>query len=216
VQNLNTISPPSIAWREQWLADHSSNAFFSFSSLQVLFRSGVLNQLEAKRDELLSDRIIQLQAFCRGYLARRRVGQRRVQVSKRSIDGRATCRRECLINTFHLSTPKELAVRCIQRNVRAFMQVRDWPWWRLLVRVTPLLNVHRTEEQLKIANDELQAFKAKMEKLETDRNALKTENSKLESKVSCALTKANSFFCRLIACMPRESSLFLLHPFAVF
>lgn len=49
--------------------------------LQVLFRSGVLNQLEAKRDELLSDRIIQLQAYCRGYLARRRVGQRRVQVS---------------------------------------------------------------------------------------------------------------------------------------
>lgn len=48
---------------------------------QVLFRSGVLNQLEAKRDELLSDRIIQLQAFSRGYLARRRVNQRRVQVS---------------------------------------------------------------------------------------------------------------------------------------
>jgi myosin XVIII len=64
------------------------------------------------------------------------------------------------------------------------MQVRDWPWWRLLVRVTPLLNVHRTEEQLKIANDELHALKAKMEKLEGDRNSLKTENSKLESKVS--------------------------------
>jgi hypothetical protein len=30
------------------------------------------------------------------------------------------------------------------------MSVRDWPWWRLLVRVTPLLNVHRTEEELKI------------------------------------------------------------------
>lgn len=52
----------------------------SFSFLQVLFRSGVLNQLEAKRDELLSDRIIQLQSYCRGYLARRRVGHRRVQV----------------------------------------------------------------------------------------------------------------------------------------
>jgi myosin heavy subunit len=62
--------------------DRSSNVFLSFSLLQVLFRSGVLNQLEAKRDELLSDRIIQLQAFCRGYLARRRVGQRRVQVSR--------------------------------------------------------------------------------------------------------------------------------------
>jgi myosin XVIII len=55
-------------------------SFSMFSFLQVLFRSGVLNQLEAKRDELLSDRIIQLQAFSRGYLARKRVGQRRVQV----------------------------------------------------------------------------------------------------------------------------------------
>ncbi|XP_070496062.1 unconventional myosin-XVIIIa isoform X2 [Chironomus tepperi] len=124
---------------------------------QVLFRSGVLNQLEAKRDELLSDRIIQLQSYCRGYLARRRVGHRRVQ---------------------------ELAVRCIQRNVRAFMQVRDWPWWRLLVRVTPLLNVHRTEEQLKIANDELTMLRVKLEKLEGERNLLKTDNSKLESKLS--------------------------------
>lgn len=82
---------------------------------------------------------------------------------------------------------QELAVRCIQRNVRAFLQVRDWPWWRLLVRVTPLLNVHRTEEQLKLAVDELQLLKTKMEKLESDRNSLKTENSKLEGKVRIEL-----------------------------
>ncbi|XP_058462941.1 unconventional myosin-XVIIIa isoform X2 [Malaya genurostris] len=124
---------------------------------QVLFRSGVLNQLEAKRDELLSDRIIQLQAFSRGHLARKRLAQRRVQ---------------------------ELAVKCIQRNVRAFLKVREWPWWRLLVRVTPLLNVHRTEEQLKIATTELQLLKAKLDKVESDRNNLKAENSKLELKLS--------------------------------
>jgi regulator of replication initiation timing len=64
------------------------------------------------------------------------------------------------------------------------MQVRDWPWWRLLVRVTPLLNVHRTEEQLKIANVELHTLKTKIEKLENDRNLLKTENARIESKVS--------------------------------
>ncbi|KAL1399482.1 hypothetical protein pipiens_008180 [Culex pipiens pipiens] len=124
---------------------------------EVLFRSGVLNQLEAKRDELLSDRIIQLQSYCRGHLARKRLAQRRVQ---------------------------ELAVKCIQRNVRAFMKVREWPWWRLLVRVTPLLNVHRTEEQLKIATTELQVLKSKLEKVEGERNSLKAENSKLESRLS--------------------------------
>lgn len=149
--------------------------------MQVLFRSGVLNQLEAKRDELLSDRIIQLQAFCRGYLARRRVSQRRVQVRYSKNLHFSFCQ-PCF--EFQFSLYQELAVRCIQRNVRAFVQVRDWPWWRLLVRVTPLLNVHRTEEQLKIANDELHLLKAKMEKLEGDRNALKTEKSKLEAKVS--------------------------------
>lgn len=68
--------------------------------------------------------------------------------------------------------------------MKAFLAVRDWPWWRLLVRVTPLLNVHRTEEQLKSATDEVQILRAKLEKIENDRNLLKTENEKLESKVS--------------------------------
>ncbi|XP_017053831.1 unconventional myosin-XVIIIa isoform X2 [Drosophila ficusphila] len=124
---------------------------------EILFRSGVLSDLEAKRDVLLSDRIIQLQAFCRGYLARKKMAQRRVQ---------------------------ELAVRCIQRNVKAFLAVRDWPWWRLLVRVTPLLNVHRTEEQLKTANEELVMLRAKLEKIECDRSEVKAENQKLEAKLS--------------------------------
>lgn len=44
---------------------------------------------------------------------------------------------------------EDVAIRCVQRNVRKFMLVRDWPWWRLLVRITPLLNVHRTEQELK-------------------------------------------------------------------
>ncbi len=29
------------------------------------------------------------------------------------------------------------------------MGVREWPWWRLLVRLTPMLNVNRTEDQLR-------------------------------------------------------------------
>ncbi|XP_030375800.1 unconventional myosin-XVIIIa isoform X2 [Scaptodrosophila lebanonensis] len=132
-------------------------ASYRIGPSQILFRSGVLNELEAKRDVLLSDRIIQLQAFCRGYLARKKMSQRRVQ---------------------------ELAVRCIQRNVKAFLAVRDWPWWRLLVRVTPLLNVHRTEEQLKTANEELLMLRAKLEKIECDRGELKADNQKLEAKLS--------------------------------
>ncbi|XP_052871801.1 unconventional myosin-XVIIIa [Anopheles cruzii] len=130
---------------------------YRIGTSQVFFRSGVLGALEAKRDELLSDRVIQLQAHCRGYLARRRLARRRLQ---------------------------ELAVRCIQRNVRAFLKVRDWPWWRLLVRVMPLLAVHRTEEQLLAATAELQQVRAKLDRIEAERNELKTANHKLEARLS--------------------------------
>ncbi|XP_067640485.1 unconventional myosin-XVIIIa isoform X2 [Eurosta solidaginis] len=154
---FDTAGSKDITVEQILAANEVDTATYRIGPSQILFRSGVLSELEAKRDELLSDRIIQLQAYCRGYLARKQVARRRVQ---------------------------ELAVRCIQRNVKAFLAVRDWPWWRLLVRVTPLLNVHRTEEQLKLANEELAMLRAKLEKIENDRNELKTDNQKLEAKLS--------------------------------
>ncbi|KDR16277.1 Myosin-XVIIIa, partial [Zootermopsis nevadensis] len=124
---------------------------------QIFFRSGVLAQLEAQRDERLTDNVVRLQARCRGYLARRKLNKLKIQ---------------------------DLAVRCIQRNVRKFMSVRDWPWWRLLVRVTPLLNVHRTEEELRIKTEELEQLRSKVEKLEQERTHLKHDNDRLEAKLS--------------------------------
>nr|XP_033333576.1 unconventional myosin-XVIIIa-like isoform X2 [Megalopta genalis] len=124
---------------------------------QIFFRSGTLERLEAQRDEKLTGHIVLLQARCRGYLARRK------------------------LNTLKL---QDLAVRCIQRNVRKWMSVREWPWWRLYVKVAPLLNVHRTEDQLKAKTEELEIFKAKVERLEQERNHLKHDNDILETKLS--------------------------------
>ncbi|GAB6030070.1 Myosin XVIIIA, variant 2 [Chamberlinius hualienensis] len=124
---------------------------------QVFFRTGALVQLEEQRDERLQDTVVRFQSYCRGYLARKKFAKRKVQ---------------------------ELAIRCIQRNVRKFMVVRSWPWWRLLVRVVPLLNVHRTEEELKSKTEELETLRLKVEKIERERNELKHENNKLEAKVS--------------------------------
>ena len=171
--------------------------------LQIFFRSGVLAQLEAQRDERLTDNVVRLQARCRGYLARRKLNKLKVtavlinkpetpwhlsfqmatitnivytflaspllfyvqfalvSVTHKllvSVEAVQVIDFETLLKCWYIhmlifsSLPQiqDLAVRCIQRNVRKFMSVRDWPWWRLLVRVTPLLNVHRTEEELRI------------------------------------------------------------------
>ena len=52
----------------------------------------------------------------------------------------------CISPLFQL---QHLAISCIQRNVKKFMAIRDWSWWKLYTKVQPLLNVHRTEEELK-------------------------------------------------------------------
>ncbi|XP_065348989.1 uncharacterized protein Mhcl isoform X1 [Cloeon dipterum] len=127
------------------------------TEMQVFFRSGVLGQLEAQRDEKLQDHVTRLQARCKGYLARRRFEKRKVQ---------------------------EVAVRCVQRNVRRFLKVRDWPWWRLLVRVAPLLNVHRAEEELRKQTEELEGLKMRLDKSEAEKLRLKQHNERLEARMN--------------------------------
>ncbi|XP_045454349.1 unconventional myosin-XVIIIa-like [Melitaea cinxia] len=123
----------------------------------IMFRGGVVGELDARRDAALARVLVRLQARARGLLARRRAQRLRTQ---------------------------HTAARCVQRNVRAFLAVRDWPWWRLLVRVTPLLAVHRTEHRLKQAQDELETLRAKLEKVETERTHYKNETEKFENKLS--------------------------------
>ncbi|XP_050667390.1 unconventional myosin-XVIIIa isoform X4 [Leptidea sinapis] len=124
---------------------------------QIMFRGGVVGELDGRRDAALARVLVRLQARARGLLARRRTHKLRTQ---------------------------HTAARCVQRNVRAFLAVRDWPWWRLLVRVTPLLAVHRTEHRLKQALEELDTLKTKLDKVENERALYKDETEKLQTKLS--------------------------------
>ena len=44
---------------------------------------------------------------------------------------------------------QHLAITCVQRNVKKYVAIKEWPWWRLYTKIQPLLDVHRTEEELK-------------------------------------------------------------------
>ncbi|KAL5016328.1 hypothetical protein ScPMuIL_005917 [Solemya velum] len=124
---------------------------------QIFFRAGALNQLELAREEKITGRVVVFQAYCRGFLGRKNLEKLRV---------------------------KQLAVSCIQRNVKKFMQIRDWEWWKLYTKVKPLLNVHRTEEELRAREEELEQLKAKLEKIEKERNEYKLQCDRLDNKLS--------------------------------
>ncbi|KAG1673504.1 Unconventional myosin-XVIIIa [Nymphon striatum] len=124
---------------------------------KIFFRVGVLTQLEDQRDDKLKDLIIKLQAYCRGCLGRKKIKELRVQ---------------------------DLAIRCIQRNIRKFNAIKSWDWWRLYVKLLPVLDVHKTEQDLKNKDEELETLRTKMEKAEKERNQFKHERDRLEARMS--------------------------------
>ncbi|XP_072043844.1 LOW QUALITY PROTEIN: unconventional myosin-XVIIIa-like, partial [Amphiura filiformis] len=130
---------------------------FRIGLSQIFFRPGALSKIEDQRDVKVTNSITAFQAEILGYLARRKLKQLKIQ---------------------------RLAITCIQRNVCKFMVVRTWPWWRLVTKVTPLLDVHRTEEELKMKDIELEQLRTKVEKLDKERTTLKINCDKLESKLT--------------------------------
>ena len=59
------------------------------------------------------------------------------------------------LDSYIISHIYRLAIAVIQRNVRKHLFLRDWRWWRLFTKVKPLLNVARTEDELRQKEDEV-------------------------------------------------------------
>nr|XP_055113425.1 unconventional myosin-XVIIIa isoform X8 [Symphalangus syndactylus] len=124
---------------------------------RVFFRAGTLARLEEQRDEQTSRNLTLFQAACRGYLARQYFKKRKIQ---------------------------DLAIRCVQKNIKKNKGVKDWPWWKLFTTVRPLIEVQLSEEQIRNKDEEIQQLRSKLEKVEKERNELRLNNDRLESRIS--------------------------------
>ncbi|XP_031631624.1 myosin heavy chain, non-muscle isoform X2 [Contarinia nasturtii] len=114
---------------------------FRVGQSKIFFRAGVLAHLEEERDYKITDLIVNFQAFCRGFLARRNYQKRLQQLN---------------------------AIRIIQRNCAAYLKLRNWQWWRLYTKVKPLLEVTKQEEKLVQKEDELKQVREKLDVLSRD------------------------------------------------
>ncbi|NWW91844.1 MY18B protein, partial [Rhynochetos jubatus] len=123
---------------------------------QVFLKPGVISRLEKQRDKLIAQKMILLQAACKGFLSRQKFKKLKIQ---------------------------RLAVRCIQKNLVVFQAIRHWSWWQLLSRVRPLLSVNLAEEQLRAKEEELAVLRRKLEKSEQACSELRQTAEKLEGKI---------------------------------
>uniref|UniRef100_A0A3B4Y833 Myosin-16-like n=1 Tax=Seriola lalandi dorsalis TaxID=1841481 RepID=A0A3B4Y833_SERLL len=115
------------------------NMEYRIGHSKVFFRAGVLAKLEDMRDERLAKIITMLQAQLRGTL---------------------------MMVEFKKMVDRRIALMAIQRNVRKFLQLRFWGWWKLYTKVKPLLMVARQEETFKAKEEELRVAVEKVKELE--------------------------------------------------
>ncbi|XP_052570215.1 myosin-14 isoform X4 [Peromyscus californicus insignis] len=124
---------------------------------KIFFRAGVLAQLEEERDLKVTDIIVSFQAAARGYLARRAFQRRQQQQS---------------------------ALRVMQRNCAAYLKLRNWQWWRLFIKVKPLLQVTRQDEVLQARAQELQKVQELQQQSAREVGELQSRVAQLEEERS--------------------------------
>ncbi|NWY47001.1 MYSS protein, partial [Sylvia atricapilla] len=122
--------------------DHTQ---YRFGHTKVFFKAGLIGVLEEMRDEKLATIMTMIQARCRGFLMR--VEYRKMVERRESIF-------------------------CIQYNVRAFMNVKHWPWMKLFFKIKPLLKSAESEKEMANMKQEFEKTKEELAKSEAKRKEL--------------------------------------------
>ncbi|XP_050734444.1 myosin heavy chain, muscle-like [Eriocheir sinensis] len=132
---------------------------YRLGKTKVFFRAGVLGTMEEKRDERLSQIVTWIQGWVRGFSARKEYN-------------RLIKQREALV--------------VVQRNIRKFVKLNSWVWFKLWQKVKPLINQPRLEDEIRKleeragkATELLEAELATCKELEAANTTLAEEKNNL-------------------------------------
>ncbi|RFU29605.1 hypothetical protein B7463_g6725, partial [Scytalidium lignicola] len=152
-------------------------ALYRVGLTKVFFRAGVLAELEEQRDALIREIMSRFQSIARGFIQRRLAHKRLYRAE---------------------------ATRIIQHNFQVYLELRQNPWWRLLVGMKPLLGTTRTTMEVKKRDEMIQKLNEKMKQEMSERQRLDEERRNtylemqriqqtLESERALALDKEEIF-----------------------
>jgi len=88
-----------------------------------------------------------------------------------TVDARTELCRHCSALCF-----VRVALSIIQRNIRRWLAMRNWQWWKLYTRVKPLLSVARQEDEMKKKEEELEKTKQELAKVSKIKKELEEQN----------------------------------------
>ena len=152
-------------------------AVYRVGLTKVFFRAGVLAELEERRDTLIREIMSKFQSVARGF-TQRRIANKRLYRAEAS--------------------------RIIQRNFHIYLDLSNNPWWRLFVRMKPLLGATRTSGEVKKRDELIQRLESQIQQENSEKQRLEEERRRadtdiqriqqtLESERSLALDKEEIF-----------------------
>lgn len=152
-------------------------ALYRVGRTKVFFRAGVLAELEEQRDTLIRAIMSRFQSIARGF-TQRRIANKRLYRAE--------------------------ATRIIRHNFQVYIDLYNNPWWRLFVRMKPLLGASTNAGEVKKRDEKIQKLETKMQKESSDRQKLEEDRRRaytevqriqqtLENERSLALDKEEIF-----------------------
>ena len=131
-------------------------ALYRVGLTKVFFRAGVLAELEEQRDTLIRDIMSRFQSIARGF-TQRRIANKRLYRAE--------------------------ATRIIQHNFAVYIDLCRNPWWRLFVRMKPLLGATRTAGEVKKRDETIHQLELKMQQESDNRSRLEEERRRADTEV---------------------------------
>jgi len=130
---------------------------FRFGVTKIFFKAGQLALIEEMREKKIGELLISIQSAARGYLSRQQ---------------------------YKRMTQKTVAVKVIQRNIRAWVGFKNWQWWKLFSKVRPMLKRRNIEKELAEKAKEIAALAAKADAESKTRAALEKQLKELEDNLA--------------------------------
>jgi len=132
-------------------------SFYRVGLTKVFFRAGVLAELEEQRNTLIRQIMTRFQSVARGCSRRRAVNKQLYRVE---------------------------AARIIQKNFQVYVDLQANPWWRLFVRMRPLLGATKQSAELKKRDETIQKLEMKMQQDASHSQTLQEERRRADLEVS--------------------------------
>ncbi|KAI8488241.1 Myosin-7 [Branchiostoma belcheri] len=167
-----------------------SKECYGVGKTKIFFKAGQVAKLEDIRDAKLAVIVTTVQQRVRGKLQRIVYEKLKVQREARADEELRVTAMPLNLYVNSRSKPRE-ALKMLQRNVRNWISLRTWEWWKLFCTIKPLLSQSQGEEELRLKEEELTEVKEGVEKeetlmtdIQTKLTAVEKEKNELASKLS--------------------------------